>query len=108
VTTRRSQSRRDQSGRPRRGQQRGSLHLDRRAERLFEELEAHGPDERLLSTKEAAYLFGQSPEWFEGRRHKRLPPKFVRITARVVKYRLGDLRNFIKSRVIELTGGGGE
>jgi hypothetical protein len=49
----------------RRGPRPGSLHIDRRAQRLLDDPVSDGPDDELLTTKQASEWTTYSKQWFE-------------------------------------------
>jgi predicted DNA-binding transcriptional regulator AlpA len=73
----------------------GKLLIDRRAHRLVD-VEFH--PEQALSTKEVAAWLGVSVQFLEIGRTRGYGPKFVRITKRLVRYRVGDVLDWLKSR----------
>jgi hypothetical protein len=61
--------------------------------------------DELLPQRDAARLLGVSERTLEGWRHKISDgPAFVRITARCVRYRRGDLLDFIAAKRRRSTG----
>jgi predicted DNA-binding transcriptional regulator AlpA len=71
-------------------------HLDRRADQ-FAASDTGQPDD-LLSTKQVADWLGVSTQWLEIGRSKNYGPPFVRISARVIRYRRGDVREWLTGR----------
>ena len=71
-------------------------HLDKRASSLAELIE--GPDDLIVRTPDAATVLGMSAQWLETGRYAGYGPKFVKISARGIGYRLGDLRKYLRSR----------
>jgi predicted DNA-binding transcriptional regulator AlpA len=71
------------------------LLIDRRAHRLVD-IDLH--PEETLSTKEVAAWLGVSVQFLEIGRTRGYGPKFVRITKRLVRYRVGDVLDWLKSR----------
>lgn len=66
------------------------------------------PDVRLLLTEaEAAKLLGFTPRFLQVRRYRGGGPKFVRISARAVRYRPEDLRAWAAGLVRTSTSDGG-
>lgn len=53
----------------------------------------------LLTTMEAAALLGFTPRLLELRRSKGGGPKYVRISARGIRYRIEDLESWIASQI---------
>lgn len=83
-------------------------HLDRRAVDLLEKPDPH-PDDRLLNTQELAEWLRCSPQLLAIARHRGYGPRFVRPTARTVRYRMRDVREWLAERchqsTSEYTGG---
>jgi predicted DNA-binding transcriptional regulator AlpA len=71
-------------------------HLDRRADALAERSAGNADD--LLSTAALAIMLGVSPMWLEIGRSKGYGPAFVRISPRCVRYRRGDVIDWLKAR----------
>jgi predicted DNA-binding transcriptional regulator AlpA len=71
------------------------LLLDRRAHQL---IHADFHPEETLSTKEVAAWLGVSVQFLEIGRSRGYGPKFVRITKRLVRYRVDDVIDWLKSR----------
>jgi predicted DNA-binding transcriptional regulator AlpA len=71
------------------------LLIDRRAHRLVD-VDLH-PDE-TLTTKEVAAWLSVSPQFLEIGRNRGYGPKFVRISKRLVRYRVFDVLEWLKSR----------
>jgi len=53
----------------------------------------------LLTTQQAAALLGYKPRMLEARRVRGDGPKYVRISARAIRYRPIDLHIWIESRL---------
>lgn len=53
----------------------------------------------LLTEQEAAELLGFSPRFLQQRRYKGDGPKFIRVSARAVRYRVADLERWAAERV---------
>ena len=53
----------------------------------------------LLSEAEAAELLGFTPRFLSNRRHRGDGPRYVRISARAIRYRPEDLREFAEERL---------
>lgn len=51
-------------------------------------------NETLLNTKSAAEFLGLSPRTLDGKRITGNGPKFVRLSARCIRYRLADLNKW--------------
>lgn len=71
-------------------------HLDRRADAIAS-INDGAPND-LLSTAEVADWFGCSVQWLEIGRGKDYGPRFVRITARTIRYRRADVVAWLKAR----------
>jgi predicted DNA-binding transcriptional regulator AlpA len=71
-------------------------HLDRRADSIV--AADAGADDELLSTREVAGWLGVSTQWLEIGRCKKYGPKFTRVGPRVIRYRRGDVREWLKAR----------
>lgn len=56
-------------------------------------------NEGLLTTTQAAKLVNQKPRFLEARRIRGGGPKFVRVSARSIRYRIKDVEDWIESRV---------
>ncbi len=71
--------------------------------KLFESdaADAHGVVncDQLLRQEEAAALLNVTPRCLENWRHRGEGPKFVRISARCIRYRKSDLTQFIEARL---------
>lgn len=70
-------------------------HLDRRAAKLVDE---PGADDDLLKTPEAADWLGVSEQWLEGGRVHGYGPDFIKVGVRMVRYRRGAIRKWLRSR----------
>ncbi len=55
----------------------------------------------LVKEDQAAEVLNVSSDWLKKRRMHKLPPRFVRISNKAIRYRLTDLEEFIRSRTIE-------
>ena len=73
----------------------GRLLIDRRAHRLIN-VDFH-PEERL-TTKEVAAWLCVSVQFLEIGRTRGYGPKFERFTNKLVRYRVGDVLEWLKSR----------
>ena len=58
-------------------------------------------DDALLDTPATANWLGVSNQWLELARCKGYGPPFVKITARLVRYRKGDIVAYLKSRTLK-------
>lgn len=72
------------------------FHLDKRAAKIAETME--GDDDDLLKTREAGAAAGMSVPWMEARRLDGNGPPFIRLSSGAIRYRRGDLREWIRSR----------
>ena len=70
-------------------------HLDRRAAKLIDE---PGNDDDLLKTPEVAAWLGVSKEWVEIGRSAGYGPPFLNISPRMVRYRRGGVRKWLRKR----------
>jgi predicted DNA-binding transcriptional regulator AlpA len=70
-------------------------HLDRRAAKLVDE---PGAADDLLTTKELAAWLGTSEQWLEIGRIAGYGPPFVKISSRMVRYKRGAVRRWLKQR----------
>jgi hypothetical protein len=71
-------------------------HLDRRAQALVES--ARGDNDELLTTRETADWIGVSTQWLEIGRSKDYGPRFVRVSPRCIRYRRGDVVEWLRAR----------
>ena len=76
-------------------------HLDRRADEIIEHGE--GDDDELLSTSDVAEWLQLSVQWVEIGRHRGYGPKFIRLSPRRVRYRRGDVRDWLRQRQHQAT-----
>ncbi len=54
----------------------------------------------LLSQARAAELLGVAPRTLENYRARRIGPRFIALSRRCVRYRLGDLEAWIASKAV--------
>lgn len=80
------------------GQYPGTMHIDKRAARLLSDHVSEGPDDELLSTKQVAEWLGLSTQWLEIARGKPTGPRFETIAPRLIRYRRGAVRDWLKKR----------
>ena len=73
----------------------GKLLIDRRAHRLVD-VDFHR--EEMLSTKEVAAWLGVSVPFLEIGRTRGYGPEFKRLTNKIIRYRVGDVLDWLKSR----------
>jgi len=71
-------------------------HLDRRGEQIASQIV--GDDDELLSTSDVAELLGVSHQFLEIGRHRGYGPKFVRVSARVIRYSRSAVRAWLLER----------
>lgn len=57
--------------------------------------------ETLLNEAEAARALRVSREYMKRRRMRGLPPRFVRLSGKAIRYRLEDLQAFVMARTVE-------
>lgn len=71
-------------------------HLDKRAGFIT----IDGPDDQLLTTEQAAELLGMSAAALRKWRIAKPPqgPRVVKLTPRTTRYRLGDIRAWLRER----------
>lgn len=60
--------------------------------------------DRLCSESEAAKFLHVSQVFLKKRRARGLPPRFVRLSTKAIRYRLEDLRAFVAARMVEPKG----
>lgn len=70
-------------------------HLDKRAALLAG---VKGDDDELLTTPETAQWLGVTVQWLELGRMKNFGPKFLKLSNRVIRYRRGHVRAWLKTR----------
>lgn len=73
----------------------GKLLIDRRAHRL---VDVGFHPEEMLATKEVAAWLGVSIQFLEIGRTRGYGPKFKRITDKMIRYRCGDVLDWLESR----------
>ena len=78
------------------------LHIDRRAEDVLALIGGADPN-ALLTTTEELRLLKVSPQWLEGARHRGFGPPFVRLSDRIVRYRLGSTIEWLRERTHQST-----
>jgi predicted DNA-binding transcriptional regulator AlpA len=77
------------------------FHIDKRAPSILAGSEGH--DDALLSTPEMAVWLGVSVPWLEIGRAKGYGPPFKRLSARSVRYRIGDAKAWLETRTFSAT-----
>jgi predicted DNA-binding transcriptional regulator AlpA len=78
-----------------------SHHIDRRADAIV--AVDVGADDELLSTQAVANWLGVSTQWLEIGRHHGYGPKFQTISQRCIRYRRGDVIEWLKARTYAST-----
>jgi predicted DNA-binding transcriptional regulator AlpA len=81
----------------RHGPRPGNLHIDRRAAQLAAANDDTGPDE-LLSTPALAEWLGVTVQCLKKWRASGRGPQFVRVGTNTVRYRRGDVLDWLKAR----------
>ena len=77
-------------------------HIDKRAPDLIG-ANTGGDDDELLSTGEVAAWLKVSTQFLEIGRHKGYGPRFIRLSARRVRYRRDDVRAWLLARAHAVT-----
>ena len=77
-------------------------HLDRRAQQILA-ADNGGADDELMDTPAVAQWFGVSDEWLELGRCLGYGPPFVQLRTRTIRYRRGDCREWLATRVYSST-----
>jgi hypothetical protein len=72
-------------------------HLDRRASDILAQPSA--ANDALMSTKELATFLRVSDQFLEIARSKNYGPPFVRVSDRMIRYRMDDVRKWLAKRV---------
>lgn len=70
-------------------------HLDKRAQHLIDK---KGSDDDLLTTPAVAKWLGVTDQWLELGRSKNFGPSYKRLSERVIRYRRGDVNDWLESR----------
>jgi predicted DNA-binding transcriptional regulator AlpA len=73
-------------------------HIDQRAARLADEIQAGGDPDQLLSDNDLHELTGLSTAWFRIGRTKGYAPPFVRLSPRVVMTKRSDYVAWLRER----------
>lgn|GEM_PF-870729 len=76
------------------------LHLDKHADRLAN---VGGDPDDLLTSEELAEWIDTSTQFVEVSRRKGHGPRYVRLSARVVRYRRADIIEWLRSRMHKRT-----
>jgi predicted DNA-binding transcriptional regulator AlpA len=74
----------------------GSHHLDSRAPDLM--TEGTGDPNDLLNTSDVAEWLGISTQFLEIGRHRGFGPPYIRVSPRRIRYRRGDVLNWLAAR----------
>jgi hypothetical protein len=77
------------------------FHIDKRAAKIVAQSE--DDDDALLSTREMADWLSVSVQWLEIGRARGYGPPFKRLSARSVRYRIGDAREWLRARTYNAT-----
>ena len=80
-----------------------SFHLDKRSERLLADHVAAGPDDELLTTEQVAAWFQCSVAFLEILRGRDDGPEYERVAPKMVRYRRGAVRTFLRQRQVRST-----
>ena len=80
----------------------GALHLDRRA-REIEAAAAGRDDDELLTTPQLADWLGVSKQTCEIARGKGTGAPFIRVSPTRIRYRVGSVREWLRSRTFKST-----
>ena len=73
------------------------LNLDRRVAQILA-ADAKADDDELLSSRDEAAWLGVSIQWLEAGRANGYGPPFIMIGPRMVRYRRGDTRAYLRKR----------
>jgi predicted DNA-binding transcriptional regulator AlpA len=79
-------------------------HLDKRAAGLLAAALGSGNMDDLLTTKQVAPWLNISTQWLEIGRVREYGPKYVRLSQRCVRYRRGDVLDWLAERTHSSTG----
>lgn len=82
----------------------GRHHLDRFAAKIATEVAAGGDRDQLLTTPETAVLLNVSEQFLEIGRVKGFGPPFVALSPRRIRYRRGDVIEWLVQRTHRSTG----
>jgi hypothetical protein len=72
-------------------------HIDRRAADIIATATG-GDEDEMMTTRELADWFRNSRQWFEIARTYGYGPKFTRISTRMIRYRRGDVIDWLRER----------
>ena len=81
------------------GKHPGTLHIDKRVERLLADPVSDGSDEELLTTEQVAEWFQCSTQWLEIARMKKTGPKYITLANRMIRYPRGECREWLAKRL---------
>jgi predicted DNA-binding transcriptional regulator AlpA len=79
------------------------MHIDRRAGRLLAEHVSEGPEDEFLTTRQVADWLGCSMQWLEILRGRGTGPKYVTLSNRMVRYKRGAVRDWLRKRERQCT-----
>ena len=71
-------------------------HLDKHVPRILAAVEGNADD--LLKPRVIAQTLDVSEQWLELGRQKHYGPKYLKLSARTIRYRRGDVLAWLKSR----------
>jgi predicted DNA-binding transcriptional regulator AlpA len=77
------------------------LHIDKRADAIVEG--DAGRDDEMMSTLQVAAWLGMSTQWLEGARFRGFGPKYMNLGPRMVRYRRGDIIEWLRTRTHQST-----
>jgi predicted DNA-binding transcriptional regulator AlpA len=77
------------------------LHIDKRADAIV--AVDDGRSDEMMSTIEVAAWLGMSTQWLEGARHRGFGPKYMNLGPRMVRYRRGDIIEWLRTRTHQST-----
>jgi hypothetical protein len=76
----------------------GSMRIDAKAKHLLDLQISEGPDDEELTPKEVARWIGYSDEWLKKARVRGDAPECIRYNQRVITYRRGAVRKWLRER----------
>jgi hypothetical protein len=79
------------------------FHIDKRADRVLDLIHHDADPNQLLTTKEESRLLNASTQWLEGGRLRGYGPPFLKLSDKMVRYRLGDTVEWLKTRTRQST-----
>jgi hypothetical protein len=78
------------------------FHLDKRANKILDNLIREKlADDQLLSPRKAACLLDVSIPWLELMRRTKRGPRYTKLSARCVKYKVKDIRAWVEARAVK-------